>query len=323
MKCTEMQQFRDISKTGKDRRWKERKRATNEHARRLETLGYKAFANVYQCAEVLKFLQGQDGLLKLKQAWFCKNKLCPMCNWRRSMKYGVQLGKIIDVAREREPKASFIFLTLTVKNVRGEDLGAELTRLTKAFKRLFERAKVKRSVIGYLRAIEVTYSAERDDYHPHIHVLLMVRASYFKKKEYYISQDEWTEMWEQSAKLDYKPRVDVRKVKPNQRKSKRADDLRGSILEVAKYPTKPIEKMGKTEEQKLKVTDDLMKGLYRKRQIGFGGLFKTIRKELQLEDVETGDLVHVDEDNEETSLGVEIVAIWNWERMDYYVWERE
>ena len=317
MEITENQEFKDISKIGKDRKWKERKLQNIEYAKRLEILGYKAFANAYQCAEVLKFKE-LEGQLRLHQAWFCKSKLCPICNWRRSMKYGVQLGQIIDVARERQPKAKFIFLTLTVKNVVGEELSAELSRLTKSFDRLFKRAKVKKAVIGYLRAIEVTYNAERDDYHPHIHVLLMVKASYFGG-DYYISQDEWTAMWQQSAKLDYKPIVDVRKVKPNQRKAKNEMDLRGAIVETAKYPTKPIEKMGKTEEQKLKVTDDLMKALKNKRQIGFGGLFKEIRKELQLEDVENGDLVHVDEDNDDTTLGTEIVAIWNWERKNYFV----
>ena len=64
-----------------------------------------------------------------------------------------------------------------------------------------------------------------------------------------------------------------------------------------------------------------MKALKNKRQIGFGGLFKEIRKELQLEDVENGDLVHVDEDNDDTTLGTEIVAIWNWERKNYFVQE--
>ncbi|MGO4931118.1 protein rep [Streptococcus alactolyticus] len=31
---------------------------------------------------------------------------------------------------------------------------------------------MKKAVIGYLRAIEVTYNAERDDYHPHIHIVV-------------------------------------------------------------------------------------------------------------------------------------------------------
>ena len=93
-------------------------------------------------------------------------------------------------------------------------------------------------------------------------------------------------------------------------------DLKISIFSVYYIDIDP---MGKTEEQKLKVTDDLMKALKNKRQIGFGGLFKEIRKELQLEDVENGDLVHVDEDNDDTTLGTEIVAIWNWERKNYFV----
>ena len=104
-------------------------------------------------------------------------------------------------------------------------------------------------------------------------------------------------------------------------KAKDEMDLRGAIVETAKYPTKPIEKMGETEEQKLKVTDDLMQALRNKRQIGFGGLFREIRKELQLEDVEEGDLIHIDEDKQEVSAGVEIVALWNWGRMTYEVKE--
>ena len=45
------------------------------------------------------------------------------------------------------------------------------------------------------------------------------------------------------------------------------------------------------EETKERITGDLFEGLYRKRQIGFGKLFKTIKKELDLDDVEDGNLV--------------------------------
>ena len=38
------------------------------------------------------------------------------------------------------------------------------------------------------------------------------------------------------------------------------------------------------EETKERITGDLFEGLYRKRQIGFGKLFKTIKKELDLDD---------------------------------------
>ncbi|RMH95205.1 replication protein, partial [Stutzerimonas nitrititolerans] len=48
---------------------------------------------------------------------------------------------------------------------------------------------------GYVRKLEITYNKERDDYHPHFHVLIAVNKSYFTDKRYYISQKEWLELW--------------------------------------------------------------------------------------------------------------------------------
>ena len=55
------QVFQDISKTGKDRKWKERKLKNIELAGQLDILGYRSFERVYQCAEVLKFVEQSDG----------------------------------------------------------------------------------------------------------------------------------------------------------------------------------------------------------------------------------------------------------------------
>ena len=38
------------------------------------------------------------------------------------------------------------------------------------------------------RKLEITYNKERDDYHPHFHVLITVNKSYFTDKDYYISR---------------------------------------------------------------------------------------------------------------------------------------
>ena len=73
------------------------------------------------------------------------------------------------------------------------------------------------------------------------------------------------------------------------------------------------------EETKERITGDLFEGLYRKRQIGFGKLFKTIKKELDLDDVEDGNLVQTGEDSQEVSRGQEIVAVWNWKRKNYFL----
>lgn len=312
--------FKDISKSGKDRRWRERKLQAGQLAKAFEVLGFKKFRDTYQCANVIRSVQRPDGTYRVKEAYFCKDKLCPICSWRRSMKYSTQTQLIMDEALKREPKARFIFLTLSARNVwNGHELDNAMSELTAGFSRLFQRAKVKRNLIGWVRASEVTVSDDpekpewRGSYNQHIHVLLMLRPAYFKGGQY-IAVKEWQKMWQQSLRVDYTPIVDVRTVKPK----KKGGDLRSAVLETAKYPVKPI-KIDFSEES-LKQVNDLHVGLAGKRQLAYGGLLREIKKELGLEDVETSDdLVHVDEETGEVTTGKEIVAAWDWQRKNYYV----
>lgn len=299
----------DTNAKGNDRNWRGRKIMSLKLADIFKELGYRQslVERLSSCGEVLKFIQQQDGSLKLYQAYFCKNKLCPMCNWRRSMKYSYQTSRIVDEAIKQEPKARFLFLTLTVRNVSGDDLNKTLTSLTQSFDRLFRRAKVKKNLLGYLRSVEVTHNEKEKTYHPHIHVLMMIRPSYFKGGGY-ISQKEWGEMWSQSLKVNYFPIVDIRVVKQSYHGIEKA------IVETAKYPVKPMD-LDVTDKQ---VVDDLYQGLYRKRQLGFGGLFKAIKKQLALDDIENGDLIHTS-DNNELSEGTKIVAIWNATKQNYFL----
>ncbi|MGV3011843.1 protein rep [Streptococcus thoraltensis] len=300
----------DTNSKGKDRNWRGRKIMSLKLADIFKELGYRQslIDRLSSCGEVLKFIQQDDGSLRLYQAYFCKNKLCPMCNWRRSMKYSYQTSRIVDEAIKQEPKARFLFLTLTVRNVKGEDLNVTLTSLTQSFDRLFRRVKVKKNLLGYLRSVEITYNEIEKTYHPHIHVLMMIRPSYFRSSDDYISQKEWGDMWSQSLKVNYFPIVDIRVVKQSYQGIEKA------IVETAKYPVKPMN-LDVTEKQ---VVDDLYQGLYRKRQLGFGGLFKTIKKELELDDIENGDLVHTTDDGK-LSQGTLIVAIWNQDKLNYFI----
>lgn len=302
--------LKDIGKSGKDRNWRGRKIVSLKLAEVFEHLGYRdsLVSRVRTCGDVLRFIQLPDNSLKLYQAYFCKNKLCPMCNWRRSLKYCGQVGAIVDEAVIRHPKGRFLFLTLTVKNVEGEDLGETMKALTEGFKRLFKYKKVKKNMLGYVRSIEVTYNEERDDYHPHIHVMFFVKSSYFTGNgENYISQAEWTKLWQKAMKLDYVPGVHIKSVKDT------GKGIRGAILETAKYPMKPMD----ISLDKAEVVEDLYQGTYKKRQIGFGGIFKEIRQELAQDDLENGDLVQVDQDKVEMTIGQKMVACWSASQADY------
>ncbi|MFS9255207.1 protein rep, partial [Streptococcus infantis] len=94
----------------------------------------------------------------------------------------------------------------------------------------------------------------------------------------------------------------------------------GAVYETAKYPVKSIDYLTNDRHENLQRVDDLEKGLKGKRLISFGGIFKEIRKELQLEDVESGDLINTDsKEDEELNTGQIIVARWNWQRQNYFI----
>lgn len=308
------EEFKDFSKKGKDRKWKERKIQNISLGSAFKKLEYKITDKVYECAEVLKYKQQDDGSLKLYQTWFCKNKLCPVCNWRRAMKYSWQTSKIVDQAIKQNPKGRFLFLTLTIKNISGENLNQAMSELTNAFNRLVKYKKVSKNILGYLRASEVTRNDNRDDYHPHLHVLIFVSSTYFTRGNY-LAQEDWTSLWQKAAKLSYTPVVNVKAVKPKMKNEFDPNGMRKAILETAKYPMKPID----YDKEDLEVVRDLYEGLYRKRLISYGGVFKDIRKRLFLDDVEEGDLINVSDEDKEASTGKELIAVWNWERKNYYI----
>ncbi|WP_369688675.1 protein rep [Caenibacillus caldisaponilyticus] len=200
------------------------------------------------CADTLVFKSTPEGL-KLYQAWFCKVRLCPMCNWRRSLKIAHHNKRIVEAINERF-NVRWLFLTLTVKNTDGEGLPEALKAMFKGFNRLTKYKAFKTSVKGYFRALEVTRNRDLESesfgtYHPHFHVLLCVSPSYFTRN--YIKQSEWTSLWKKAMKLDYTPIVHVEKVKPKEQlddlktdenEFKKAIKEQKAILEVSKYPVK-------------------------------------------------------------------------------------
>lgn len=314
------QVLNDIRKNGKVNDWQGKKVMNVEYADLLQELNYKKAQNVRLCGEILKFKKREDGSLKLEQAWFCKSRLCPMCNWRRSVKHSSQVIKIVDEVVKKYPKGRFLFWTLTTKNVfTGDELKDELARMNMAFNRLMDYKKIQKNMLGYLKATEVTVNSIDGSYNQHLHILVFVRPSYFKGTgDNYISQKELTDFWKRALKIDYIPIVNVKAVKPKANKKEKG--VIAAVYETAKYPVKSIDYLTDNHEENLQRVDDLEIGLKRKRLISFGGIFKEIRKELQLDDVETGDLIKTSsEEDEELTTGQVIVARWNWERKNYFI----
>lgn len=308
----------DRTKNGNERPWREKKLANVGYWELLHILEFKKQERVRDCADVLEFKADQEtGERKLYRVWFCKSRLCPMCNWRRTMKHGVQSQRVIAEVIRRKPKARWLFLTLTVKNVYdGDSLNKSLSDMAKGFNKLKQYKKVKRNLVGFMRATEVTVNSADNSYNQHMHVLLCVENTYFKNTDNYINQKQWVGFWKKAMQLDYEPNVKVQSVKP---KDKGKDGMKSAIDETAKYPVKDTDFLTDDRRKNLNRLRDLEEGLYRKRLLSYGGLLKTVHKELNLDDSEDGDLLHTDDEDEADEEGYSIIAKWNWERQNYYI----
>lgn len=306
--------LKDLTKTGKVRPWKEKKIDNVSYSEILDILKVKKAHNVKQCGSVLEFKPTEEGYLKLYKTWFCKSKLCPVCNWRRAMKNSYQAQRVIEEVVKEKPTARWLFLTLSTRNaIDGETLEQSLKDLTKSFHKLFRYKKVSKNLIGFMRSTEVTVNQNDGSYNQHMHVLLCVENAYFRKKENYITQNEWVDLWQKALRVNYRPVANIKAIKPNRKGDK---DIQAAIKETSKYSVKSSDYLTGDSEKDSEIVSDLEQGLYRKRMLSYGGLLKQKHKILNLDDAEKGNLINTSDEEEKAN---SITAIWNFEKQNYYL----
>ncbi|EJL1762860.1 protein rep [Staphylococcus pseudintermedius] len=227
---------------------------------------------------------------KLYKANSCKNRFCPVCAWRKARKDALGLSLMMQYIKQQEKK-EFIFLTLTTPNVMSDELENEIKRYNNSFRKLIKRKRVDSVIKGYVRKLEITYNKKRDDYNPHFHVLIVVNKSYFTDKRYYISQQEWLDLWRDVTGISEITQVHVQKIKQNNNKE---------LYEMAKYSGKDSDYLVNQ-----KVFDAFYKSLKGKQILVYSGLFKEVKKKLK-----NGDLDYLKE-IDPTEYIYQIFYIWN------------
>lgn len=294
----------DKSATGRERPWREKKMANELLSVAYEGVNpYKA-ARLRDCGNFLIFAFDESGKKRLKHMDSCRVRLCPMCAWRRSLKVYVHTTQILDaVAGEY----AYIFLTLTVRNCAADELSGTIDLLMAAWDRMARRSAFRKAVKGWYRGLEVTHNVDHrspsyDTYHPHFHCLLAVNKSYFTSRDY-LSRAGWVGLWKQSLAVDYEPVVDVRRVKGSTSKA---------VAEAAKYTVKDADYIIPEDwELTVETVRTLDRALDRRRLVAYGGLFKALHKQLNLDDEVDGDLVNVREKVPASKLVREDVYFWH------------
>jgi len=208
--------------------------------------------------------------LKLRSAHFCRVRHCPVCQWRRSLMWQARFLKALPAIEAEHPSARWVFLTLTVRNCPVTDLRRTIQDMNQAWQRLIKRREFDSNTLGWIRTTEVTRGKD-DLAHPHFHVLMMVRPSYFTHN--YITQRRWTELWQECARLDYTPIVHVKAVKPKLGVGSLDQlPLRRAIAETLKYAVKP-------QDMRDDWLIELTRQVYHLRFIASGGILKNVLRE--------------------------------------------
>jgi plasmid rolling circle replication initiator protein Rep len=264
-----------------------------QHAYAGGTHRHQRYAlRVEQCSQVLEFardppkqasqqkptLNGRQKLT-LKNAWFCRVRHCPVCQWRRSLMWQAKVYRALPSLLRDYPDTRFLFMTLTIRNCLVGDLRQTLDLMRRAWVRLTQlRSWPAR---GWVRAVEITRSQRDRSAHPHYHCLLMVPPAYFQGD--YLKQAEWAELWRQCLRINYKPVVDIRTVKldlvqSSQRVNKPPARMWEAVAEILKYAVKPSDMIRDHEWFRA-----LVDQMHNTKAVAIGGILKHYIKEREPE----------------------------------------
>lgn len=253
--------------------------------------------HIQVCGSMLQFLKernlvSEEIRRRLVKGNFCKYRFCPMCQWRMARKVCREVLGRLRTIDEAHNGVALLFLTLTIKNEPLTELNSTVKHLSQAFQRLQQSKQYKSAVYGSIRAIEfLGDNTEKGECHPHFHCLLVVQKSYFASQNY-INFEEWTALWQRSLRVNYRPVINVQRVKPKGKMSA----IVAAALEVVKYSvtSSDLEKLTKEDFQELdKQTRNI-------RQYNYSGELK---------------------DAEPTFEDIEDESLWELLEEEYYQWK--
>lgn len=226
------------------------------------------------CGDSLKFAFPSDGSRPvLLGADFCKDRICPLCNWRHSLKLFSQLSKVLDYCGN---KFVYYFLTLTIVSKTGDKLSDQIDLLQDSWYLLSHQRKVRSMVKGFFKSLEVTYNRSKDWFHPHYHVVLACDP-----KQPLLDRESWLDLWRRCTGDNNITQVDFELCYTKQGSS----GTSSAALEATKYSVKFSDIFfPDSPSLTYQVISVFRSNLFNRRLCSFGGVFSDARKRLKLSD---------------------------------------
>jgi plasmid rolling circle replication initiator protein Rep len=249
------------------------------------------------CSQLLEFKLlplkgGAEQKLTLASAQFCRVRHCPICQWRRSLRWKAKAYENLPKVIADYPDGRWIFLTLTMKNCPLTDLRETLHHLNQSFRRLTQLKAFPG--IGWIKSVEITRGRDGQSAHPHLHCLILLKDSYYR--EDYLSTTDWIALWKQCLRVDYCPILDVKAVKTE-------SSPVGLIAEILKYQCKESDLIADCAWFL-----EYVKQVHGTRAVGVGGVLRDYFRELE---EEPEDLIGHDDEATEEAEGPSLYFRWN------------
>ena len=141
-----------------------------------------------------------DEILKrngeIERKFDCKSRYCPICSDKLKKRERKKIRKKLETVKEKD----YLLMTLDGNNVTENKLKHEIEDNNRAFVSLMRLDLFKRTVTGYIKAVEITYINEKSTYLPHLHIILLVKSSYRKYMKLNTDKEKIKKQWNKHKK---------------------------------------------------------------------------------------------------------------------------
>jgi len=229
----------------------------------------KRAKRIRQCSGFLELTKCDDcGKEYVSYAELCRDRICPICQWRLARKRAFEMLQCLDDMNENG-EYKYQFLTLTQKNVKVFYLRDELKKMNEAWKRVISSNK-KNKPAGCARVMEITYNEKEETFHPHQHIIIA-----WEKGQAPYKRLEWQERWKSALGIGYTPICRLQAIKPKKEHVKYTK----AVLETFKYSLKTNDLL-KMPNKTFNLFLDEISGT---RVCSYTGIFRKTRQKLKME----------------------------------------
>ena len=287
-------------------KWSEKKTLNTKIAEKMINVNQSARGRrVMLCSRVLGVEKCENcGKEHVSSAKLCRDRVCPICQWRLARKRAFEMLQCLDDMNENG-EYKYQFLTLTQKNVKVSFLRDEIKKMNEAWKRVISSNK-KNKPAGCARVMEITYNEKEETFHPHQHIIIA-----WEKGQAPYKRLEWQERWKSALGIGYTPICRLQAIKPQKEHVKYTK----AVLETFKYSLKANDLLKMPNE----IFDSFLDAISRTRVCSYTGIFKKTRQKLKLNEdteIEENDSEETQCDNCGAKLS-EMVFRWSFANKEY------